>query len=217
MIDADAIIDYLHQHPQWLQEHAAQFGLKPVEGKILSFQQGKVAQLNKKTEFLASRLAQITSDGQANHELMTKILAMDKQLLATNTIIQWYNSINTSLTELFHLPHHIIRILARTHHKIRVPPLLIADEQVTNVVSPLSQTICGGVPSAELLGLMDQKIKLGSFLQLPLRWRNQTIAFILIGHEQADYFSPQLQTDWITALADNMAISLARILRLTHQ
>ena len=44
------VLKFLHAQPQWLYEHAAEFNLRPIESKILSFQQGKMQVMQQKTE-----------------------------------------------------------------------------------------------------------------------------------------------------------------------
>ena len=208
------VIDFLHKNPQWLQEHSAEFGLVPQNNKVLSFQQGKVAQLKKKTEHMAAQLMQILTDAQINREIVNKILKMDKRLLMVNTVTQWYKAISSGLNEDFKLPNHAVSIVADIPKNIRVPKDLIAQKSIQDLVKTLSNTQCGSQIPEGFLTLLTYTNRLESFLQLPLYFNNQIIAVVIIGHPDADYFNSDLATDLITTMADNMSVSLARLLRL---
>ena len=53
-------------------------------------------------------------------------------------------------------------------------------------------------------------------MQLPLRWKEQTLAILVIGHEDEAHFTPDMSTEWVAAIADNMAAVLARLLKLVR-
>lgn len=79
------VLKFLHAQPQWLYEHATEFNLRPIESKILSFQQGKMQVMQQKTEKMASQLIQMLGDADANHTLMAKFMAFTQRLLIVNT------------------------------------------------------------------------------------------------------------------------------------
>lgn len=164
---------------------------------------------------MATQLIQVLADTQANRELVSKILTLDQRLLAVNTVTQWSKAISTSLNNDFNLPGHIIRIVAQPVKSVRIPALLQADQEVIQTALKLTQIQCGIIPPAAFLSLFSATPELASFLQLPLRFGHQTIAVIVIGHADRDHFRPDLATEWVGIMADNMAVSLARILKLS--
>lgn len=208
------ITDFLYQNPQWLQEHAAEFGLKPKESKVLSFQEGKVSQLKSKMEHMAAQLEEILLDTQANQALSAKIFCLDRRLLAVNTVIQWLKAVSASLTEDFNLPNHKVCIVSQPVKNVRLPAEFVANQEIARAAHSLTRPQCGTVPAAAFLSLFAAMPGLASFLQLPLRFHDQTIAVVLIGHEDADHFRPDLSTESVSIMADNMAVSLARLLKL---
>lgn len=80
-ISEQDVLAFLQAQPDWLNEHAAKFGLRPAESKILSFQQGNMLALKRKTEKMAAQLEQILADAEANQTLITKIMNFNLRLL----------------------------------------------------------------------------------------------------------------------------------------
>lgn len=203
---------FLQAQPDWLNEHAAEFGLRPAESKILSFQQGSMLALKRKTEKMAAQLEQILADVEANRTLITKIMNFNLRLLRVNNITQWLEAISQGLNGDFSLPYYVIRIIAEWPNKMNIPTDLLAGPEVRMAASKLTAPVCGSLPVVALAQLLDHKPQLESFLQLPLRCNEKTLGVLIIGHEDASHFRPQQSTEWVAVLAESMAIVLARIL-----
>ncbi|WP_239324455.1 DUF484 family protein [Snodgrassella gandavensis] len=215
-IDEAKVRAFLHAHPQWLYEHAAEFNLRPIESKILSFQQGKMQVMQRKTEKMASQLIQMLGDADANHTLMAKFMAFDQRLLTVNTVAQWQRAIRDGLKNEFALSHYALKIVTHIPKNVRVPVTLLADDKIKVISEKLTAPVCGALPVAALLELLPTQPRLESFLQLPLLWKDQVLAILVIGHENEAHFAPDMATEWVTAMADNMAIVLARLLKLVR-
>lgn len=210
------VLKFLHAQPQWLYEHAAEFNLRPIESKILSFQQGKMQVMQQKTEKMASQLIQMLGDADANHTLMAKFMAFTQRLLIVNTLAQWQRAISDGLNNEFTLPYHALIITADIPKNVRIPVNLHVNEKFKVIGKKLTAPACGALPVAALLELLPEQPRLESFLQLPLRWKEQTLAILVIGHEDEAHFSPDMSTEWVAAIADNMAAVLARLLKLVR-
>ncbi|KES10615.1 hypothetical protein SASC598O02_008810 [Snodgrassella alvi SCGC AB-598-O02] len=206
------VLAFLRAQPEWLNEHAAEFGLRPVESKILSFQQGRMLALKRKTEKMAAQLEQILADAEANRTLITKIMNFNQRLLRVNNITQWHEAITDGLSRDFSLPNHVIRINAELSDKVNVPIHLLASPEVRLAASKLTAPVCGSLPVVALAQLLDHQPQLESFLQLPLCCNEKTLGVLIIGHEDANHFQPQQSTEWVAVLAESMTIVLARIL-----
>jgi uncharacterized protein len=205
---------FLHAQPDWLQEHAVEFGLRPVEKKILSFQQGNMLALKRKTEKMTKQLAQMLADAENNQVLMAKFMNFHQRLLAVETIPQWLDSIADGLLTDFSLPQHIVRILVEATDNINIPNNLLANAEVKAAASKITKPLCGVLPAVALMRLFPDQPRLESFVQLPLRWYDKTIAILIIGHEEATHFQAGQSTEWISAMADSLAIILARLMKL---
>ncbi|WP_100089611.1 DUF484 family protein [Snodgrassella alvi] len=215
-IDEAKVRAFLHAQPQWLYEHAAEFNLRPIESKILSFQQGKMQVMQRKTEKMASQLIQMLGDADANHTLMAKFMAFDQRLLTVNTVTQWQCAIRDGLKNEFALSYYALKIVADIPKNVRVPVTLLAENRIKAISEKLTAPVCGALPAAALLELLPAQPRLESFLQLPLLWKDQVLAILVIGHENEAHFAPDMATEWVTAMADNMAIVLARLLKLVR-
>ncbi|MCO6515842.1 MAG: DUF484 family protein [Snodgrassella sp.] len=215
-IDEAKVRAFLHAQPQWLYDHAAEFNLRPIESKILSFQQGKMQVMQRRTEKMASQLVQMLGNADANHTLMTKFMAFDQRLLSVNTLTQWQRAIRDGLKNEFALTYYALKIVTAVPKNVRVPATLLAEDRIKAIAEKLTAPVCGTLPVAALLELLPEQPRLESFLQLPLLWKDQVLAILVIGHEDEAHFTPDMATEWVTAMAENMAIVLARVLKLVR-
>lgn len=207
---------FLHAQPEWLYEHAAEFNLRPIESKIMSFQQGRMQFMQRKTEKMASQLVQMLGEADANHTLMAKFMAFDRRLLFVNTVAQWQRAISDGLKNEFALPDFALKIVTEAPKSVRIPASLIADEKVKAVAKKLNKPICGTLPVVVLRELLPPQPRLESFLQLPLRWQEQTLAILVVGHKDETHFTSDMATEWVSYMAENMAVVLARLLKLVR-
>lgn len=207
---------FLHAQPEWLYEHAAEFNLRPIESKIMSFQQGRMQFMQRKTEKMASQLVQMLGEADANHTLMAKFMAFDRRLLLVNTVAQWQRAIHDGLKNEFVLPDFALKIVTEAPKSVRIPASLIADDKVKAVAKKLNKPICGNLPVVVLRELLSVQPRLESFLQLPLRWQEQTLAILIVGHEDEAHFTSDMATEWVNYMAENMAVVLARLLKLVR-
>lgn len=208
------VLAFLRAHPDWLQDYATEFKLRPIESKIMSFQQGSMLALKRKTQKMAAQLVQILNDADANQALVVKIMNFNQRLLAVNNLNQWSEAIVQGLKIDFSLPHHALRVLIEPPKNMSMPLNLIAKPDVKAAGSKLIKPLCGVLPVAALIQLLPDHPHLESFLQLPLRWRQQTIGLLLIGHENVTHFQSDQSTKLISIMADGIAIVLARLLKL---
>ncbi|MGL4387358.1 MAG: DUF484 family protein [Snodgrassella alvi] len=207
---------FLHAQPEWLYEHAAEFNLRPIESKIMSFQQGRMQFMQRKTEKMASQLVQMLGEADANHTLMAKFMAFDRRLLLVNTVAQWQRAIHDGLKNEFVLPDFALKIVTEAPKSVRIPASLMADDKVKAVAKKLNKPICGNLPVVVLRELLPVQPRLESFLQLPLRWQEQTLAILIVGHEDEAHFTSDMATEWVNYMAENMAVVLARLLKLVR-
>ena len=207
---------FLHAQPEWLYEHAAEFNLRPIESKIMSFQQGRMQFMQRKTEKMASQLVQMLGEADANHTLMAKFMAFDRRLLLVNTVAQWQRAISDGLKNEFVLPDFALKIVTEAPKSVRIPASLMADDKVKAVAKKLNKPICGNLPVVVLRELLPVQPRLESFLQLPLRWQEQTLAILIVGHEDEAHFTSDMATEWVNYMAENMAVVLARLLKLVR-
>ncbi|WP_367440572.1 DUF484 family protein [Snodgrassella alvi] len=207
---------FLHAQPEWLYEHAAEFNLRPIESKIMSFQQGRMQFMQRKTEKMASQLVQMLGEADANHTLMAKFMAFDRRLLLVNTVAQWQRAIHDGLKNEFVLPDFALKIVTEAPKSVRIPASLMADDKVKAVAKKLNKPICGNLPVVVLRELLPVQPRLESFLQLPLRWQEQTLAILIVGHEDEAHFTSDMATEWVNYMAENMAAVLARLLKLVR-
>lgn len=211
---ADQILAYLRTHPEFLINHAEELGVRPVEGKVLSFNQGSLDVLKHKTEKMAVQVAQMLNDAEQNREISHKLLMFNQKLLSANTLGQLWRAAENSLTDDFQLPCHVLMILAKPKHKVRVPVALdyTNRQDLQSIWSKVKKPICGHRLPDVAYALFDGTLVLESFLQLPIYYDNTLLAVLLIGHEQADYFHPDLATDLVETMANSLAVAMARMM-----
>lgn len=211
------VLAFLQANPAFLAQHADALNIRLPEEKILSFNQGKIAVLQQKTEHMAAQLAAILDDAEYNRHVLANLLSFNRRLLAVNTLSQFARAVRTGLDEDFSLPNNVLRIVIQAPPSAHVPVSIDGSDHIPlqNAVSAIKCVQCGTQIATALLDLLDTAVPMESFLQLPIVWHEQTLAILVVAHEQPDYFNPQLATDFVDSMAQSMATVLARLLRLS--
>ncbi len=215
-LNEQTVLAYVQQRPEFLQTHAQTLGIRADESKILSFNQGSLNVLKQKTERMAAQLAQMLDDAERNRSTTAKLLAFNHRLLAANTVGQLAQACSDSLSEDFALPHHVLKIVQAPANKARIPQAVQAADNsaLKKAWGKLSAPQCGQHLPEPVAALLAKSPPLGSFLQLPV-WRDDVLlAVLLIGHEDADYFHADLETDLVAEMAQSLSVALGRMMGL---
>lgn len=210
---------FLQDNPDFLAKHADVLNIRLPEHKILSFNQGQLSVLKQKTEHMAAQLSTMLDDAEYNRHILAKLLSFNRRLLAVNTLNQFAQAVQKGLAEDFSLPNSALRLLVKAPAKVRVPSAIDGSEMnaLHTAATSINTAQCGTQIAGALLDLLDTAVPMESFLQLPIIWRNQTLAILVVGHEEADYFHAELATDFVNSMANSMATLLARLLRLPNE
>ncbi|WP_037585909.1 DUF484 family protein [Stenoxybacter acetivorans] len=215
-VNVQQVLAFLENHPDFLVQYAEKLGFRPQENKVLSFNQGKLAQMQQKSERTHTLMQQIIADTQHNSIVMQKLLAFTHRLLLTANLTQLVKAVDAGLRQDFSLPNYAFKILPPEISKAKIPKILLWQTEISaEAAADFYHVQCGSQIHAAIQALLiQQNPSLMSFLQLPVVWQGKTIAFLAIGHEDSGYFHADLSTDLAAQLAANLAAVLARLLRL---
>ena len=83
------ILAYLQEHPEFLLNHAADLGVRPVEGRVQSFAQAQWLAQQKKAAKMAGQLAQIMQDADSNHQTLGRMLGYLKIMPPMPPCLPW--------------------------------------------------------------------------------------------------------------------------------
>ncbi|WP_373700003.1 DUF484 family protein, partial [Neisseria dentiae] len=84
-MNKENVLAFLREHPDFLAEHADELGVRLRDEKVRSFAQAQVAASQLKIEKMAAQLKTMLADSEANRTTMLRQLALDVQLLGSNT------------------------------------------------------------------------------------------------------------------------------------
>lgn len=166
-------------------------------------------------ENLRWQLEEMYHIAEANFALIQKMFAFDHALLACSTAEQLAITIKDHFSHSWQLSHVFFK---------GIPPLVkslglskeyeIDDEQAIKVLDQLTKPRSGiqCIHPRFFVYFEKNQPPIESFLHLPIQIEKKTVAIILIGHEDPEYFSTDAPKDYVAILAKSVGITIQRLI-----
>lgn len=214
-MNTNDILGYLKEHPEFLIQHAAELNIRVSESKVRSFAEAQIAAADKKIDNMARNMEQISQNAEANKRTMERIFQLNLSLLACNTVSQVLKAVSGRLNNDFNLPNFCLLLTTNSRKKQTIPPEMhLTDTALAERLASLSKPKCANklVDEKLIKRLPDPDAE--SFLHLPLRYNNNTIGILVIGHKDPAYFAPDTPTEYVSLMAEAIATALAKMMGL---
>ncbi|MBR5939684.1 MAG: DUF484 family protein [Neisseriaceae bacterium] len=214
-MNTNDILGYLKEHPEFLIQHAAELNIRVSESKVRSFAEAQIAAADKKIDNMARNMEQISQNAEANKRTMERIFQLNLSLLACNTVSQVLKAVSGRLNNDFNLPNFCLLLTTNSRKKQTIPPEMhLTDTALAERLASLSKPKCANklVDEKLIKRLPDPDAE--SFLHLPLRYNNNTIGVLVIGHKDPAYFAPDTPTEYVSLMAEAIATALAKMMGL---
>ncbi|MBR5675646.1 MAG: DUF484 family protein [Neisseriaceae bacterium] len=214
-MNTNDILGYLKEHPEFLIQHAAELNIRVSESKVRSFAEAQIAAADKKIDNMARNMEQISQNAEANKRTMERIFQLNLSLLACNTVSQVLKAVSGRLNNDFNLPNFCLLLTANSRKKQTIPPEMhLTDTALAERLASLTRPKCANklVDEKLIKRLPDPDAE--SFLHLPLRYNNNTIGVLVIGHKDPAYFAPDTPTEYVSLMAEAIATALAKMMGL---
>ena len=214
-MNANEVLGYLKEHPEFLIQHAAELNIRVSESKVRSFAEAQIAAAEKKIDNIAHNMAQVAQNAEANKRTMQRIFQLNLALLSCNTVSQVLKAVSGRLNNDFNLPNFCLLLTENSRKKLTIPPeMQLNDNALAERLASLNKPKCANK-------LIDKKLikrlphpDAESFLHLPLRYNNRTVGVLVIGHKDPAYFAPDTPTEFVSQMGESIAAALAKMMGL---
>ncbi|WP_373779376.1 DUF484 family protein, partial [Neisseria dentiae] len=215
-MNKENVLAFLREHPDFLAEHADELGIRLRDEKVRSFAQAQVAASQLKIEKMAAQLKTMLADSEANRTTMLRQLALDVQLLGSNTAGQLIHALYRSLQEDFGLQQFVLKIAVKPKNKARIPDeaAVFENAKISAEIVALKKPLLGNKISKEMQALLpdDCNTVAESFLQLPIPIGGGTGAVLLAADADVNRFAEGLATESVEYMAAAVGAALSRIM-----
>lgn len=221
LISAEAVCDYLSQHPDFFEKHhdlLRSLRLPHVTGGTVSLVERQVSALRQRDVKLERRLKELLEVARSNDALAGKIHALSLRLLACGSLGETIRTIESALRTEFDAEQSVLVLFldpAGAEDLDAGRFLRVSEREnkawlVFETLLKRSIPRCGQIRDSqrdELFGTGTDEI--GSCALVPLG-AECALGFLAIGSADADRFHPAMSIDFLTRLGELVASALSR-------
>lgn len=210
-MQAEQVLEFLQQHPEFLKQHAASFGLRPSLERVISLSERQLLESRDKNRLLEKQLKILLGNAENNDMIQRRLQQMTLALLRSRTLDDVARSVSSLLSETFGLDRSALRVWhdAAEGSACYSQPSAECRRQIQNQGEP----VCTQYVNDELLAWLPQMPVLQSFALLPLYDDSgEAIGALLIGSSDHQRFAPPIANDYLQTLSSQISATLQRIL-----
>ncbi|HEY6774569.1 MAG TPA: DUF484 family protein [Oxalicibacterium sp.] len=217
-MDSNAVADYLLANPKFFEEHAellSQVRLSSVlGGRTLSLQERQMDVLREKLKVMELRMAELMRIGQENDRITHNFQAWTRDLLLARNDVDLPHTLATGLQNIFGVPHVTLRLWGVAEEFAHAWFAAAVSDDVRLFTNSLSEPFCGPNNDFEAVTWLEDAPAIQSVALLPLRLDGTSEAFglLVLGSPDADRFTADMGTDFLSNIAQTAAAALAGLI-----
>jgi len=209
---AQDIADFLSQHPEFFEQHAEVFAElrvpHPYAGRAISLGERQILTLRGKIKELEWNLSGLIHRAQGNEKISGTLTAWCAQMLAETDATQLPHHIVQNLATLFDLPAVALRLwdlpqLPEGAFTADLTPDIRAAAQA------LDAPVCGAATDHPVAAWLPTPP--ASLALVPLTHQASHIGLLVLGSDDAERFTPDMGTAFLTMLGALASAALARL------
>ncbi|MFC3532421.1 DUF484 family protein [Vogesella facilis] len=208
-MQAEEILAYLDDNPDFLASHAPRYGLKPLQDRVVSFADRQMLDLKDRNRQLEARLTQLIRHGEQNDQIVARSHKLAVSLLRGQSLAEVHQAIQHSFAEHFGLPRVALRLW---HPGAESSELYNSRQDIRLLAGNLSAPYCGPYANDEIISWFPTTPVLQSFAQLALRDGTEPFGMLVIASDDAQRFTLEMQTHYLAQMAELMSQALLRVL-----
>ncbi|MCA1855944.1 DUF484 family protein [Massilia oculi] len=212
-LDAQAVAQYLIDHPQFFEEHARLLGevklSSPLTGRAVSLQERQMEVMREKYRVLELRLAELTRRAEENHAIANRFHAWNQALLASGGGAAMARNLVDALRTEFMVPQVTLRLwnLAPEHREAWFASSVSEDARL--FANGLRAPYCGLNNDFEAVRWLDDPAAVRSTVLMPLTLEGKTFGLLVLGAPDAERFTSTMATDFLAHIAATASTALA--------
>jgi uncharacterized protein len=218
-LDSNAVAQYLADHPEFFQEHAALLGqvqlTSPLMGRAVSLQERQIEVMREKFRGLELRLAELVRIGQGNDALAQKFHAWTCALLLARNDVDLPHALINGLQSIFSVPHVSLRLCRVAEEYAHTWFAQDLSDDVKIFANSLTTPYCGVNRDFEAVRWFETTESIQSVAMLPLRNADSTEAFglLIMGSADAERFTASMATDFLVKIGETASAALTCLLK----
>jgi len=212
VFSAQDIADFLSLHPEFFDAHADVFAAlhvpHPYASRAISLGERQVLTLRAKIKELEWNLSGLVHRARGNEKISSTLTAWCAQMLAEADAAQLPRHIVQSLLTLFDLPTVALRLWDLP----RLPEGAFTADITPDIrafAAGLDAPVCGAATDQPVLAWLS--VPVASLAIVPLTHQSVRIGLLVLGSDDAERFTPDMGTAFLTMLGELAAAALARL------
>jgi len=212
--DADAVAQYLKDHPEFFDQYAEMLAEiyvpHPHGGRAIPISERQIVTLREKNRALEDKLRELVQFGQENDSIIDRLHRITLAMMMTRDLDILLASLYYNLREDFAVPHVALRIWAEGGwQRSEFGPV---SQEVRVFTESLTNPYCSSRPMFETATWFGEGgNSLRSFAYVPLR-AEQPFGLLALGAEDGERFYPDMGTLYLKRLGELVSVALARFL-----
>ncbi len=214
-MDANAVADYLQEHPEFFGQYAdvlAEIYVPhPHDGHAIPISERQIVTLREKNAQLESKLQELIKFGAENDSISEKLHRSTLALFSAADLETTLGVLYHSLKDDFHVPHVALRLWGKVPEQSYLPELAATSQELRDYAAALNGPFCGVQAPFESRDWFDGAPSLSSFAFLPLR-THPTFGLLVLGSEDPARFYAEMGTMHLMRLSEVASVATARFL-----
>ena len=212
-LDSTAIAQYLVDHPQFFEEHAALLGevrlSSPLTGRAVSLQERQMEVMRDKYKALELRMAGLVRHAEENAAIANRFHGWTQQLLRTHAHAEMPSAVAEGLVKHFIVPQATLRLwnLAPEHADAWYVGGVSDDARL--FASGLRAPYCGPNNDFEAVRWLEDADAVRSTVLLPLRAGGSAFGLLVLGSSDPERFTATMATDFLVHIGETASTALA--------
>lgn len=213
-LDATAVAQYLADHPEFFQEHAALLAqvqiASPLLGRAVSLQERQVEVMREKYRGLELRLAELVRIAQDNDALSQKFHAWTCRLLLSRNDVDLPHALNDGLQSIFGVPHVSLRLWHVAEDFAHTWFAQGASEDIRLFANSMTAPYCGPNRDFEAVHWLEANEPVQSVAMLPLRHADSidTFGLLVMGSPDPARFGSGMATDFLVKIGETASAAV---------
>lgn len=215
---SDEVADYLHDNPQFFEEHADLMTNlvipHPHGGRTISITERQMLALRDKNKKLEGKMGELLQFGEENDGISEKMHRLAVGMIAAGNFQSALQTLNFHLRDDFAVPHVAVRLWNRPTETDELPEFAQVSEKLQAFAETLAQPYCGSTAGFETSSWFGESAPhIRSQALIAMRNGGGTIGMIAMGSEDVERFYAGMGTIYLERLGEMTSAALARALR----
>lgn len=214
-MDANAVADYLQDHPEFFAQYAdvlAEIYVPhPHDGRAIPIAERQIVTLREKNGQLESKLQEMIKFGAENDSISEKLHRSTLALFSAADLETTLGVLYHSLKDDFQVPHVALRLWGKVPEQSYLPELAATSQELRDYAAALNGPFCGAQAPFESRDWFEGAPTLSSFAFLPLR-THPTFGLLALASEDPSRFYAEMGTMYLMRLSEVASVATARFL-----